>query len=254
MTEVAEAAQAVPAVGETTTPPAVVAEKLVADVAPEPAKTFTQAELDAIVSKRLAREMRKYERDHVTTPPAAPVVTPKPEDYATVPEYVEAAAVVKAQEMLTKQQAEQAAKAAWASYDDREEVARDKYDDFEQVARNPALPITQHMAEVVLNSDIGPEILYALGSDPKEASRISQLSPIMQAREIGRLEAKLAANPPAKKTSSAPTPISPVRPTANGGKTLDTTDPKSLPQMGTSAWIAAERDRQAAAWKAKRNR
>ena len=76
----------------------------------------------------------------------------------------------------------------------------------------------------------------------------------MQAREIGKIEAKLGAEPPKKKTSSAPEPIRPVTArTVNPGIT-DTTDPRSTQTMSASEWIAAERQRQIAKMQAQRNR
>jgi len=130
------------------------------------------------------------------------------------------------------------------SYQEREEAARDKYDDFEQVAYNPKLPITNVMAETIQSSDIGPELAYYLGSNPKEADRISRMTPLSQAKEIGRIEAKLASAPPIKKTTSAPAPISPVTARSAGAAVLDTTDPRSIKSMTTGQWIEAERARQ----------
>jgi hypothetical protein len=130
------------------------------------------------------------------------------------------------------------------AYHDREEDARGKYDDFEQVAYNPNLRITTVMAETIQTSDVGPDVAYYLGSNPKEADRISRLSPILQAKEIGKIEATLVSNPPVKKSSSAPTPISPVTARSSGTSTYDTTDPRSIKSMTTSEWIAAERARQ----------
>ena len=109
------------------------------------------------------------------------------------------------------------------------------------------------MAETIRASDIGPDVAYYLGSNPKEADRISKLPPYLQAKELGKIEVKLADSPPVKKTSSAPAPIAPV--TARGlGKAVDTTDPRSLKEMSTSEWIEAERMRQIKKWEAQRNR
>lgn len=254
-TELAEAAQAVPAPEVTTTPEAVVAPEVSADTAPPtPEKTFTQAELDAIVAKRVAREARKLQRQQAPAPAVTPVVPPKVEDFNDAPAYAEALAESKAAELVNKREAEKQAAEVRASYDEREESARDKYDDFEQVAYNPAVPITEYMAQTLMQSDAGPDILYHLGSNPKEAQRIAGLSPLIQAREIGKLEAKLAAAPPVKTTSSAPAPITPVKPAAGAAKSYDTTDPRSVKDMTTSQWIEAERDRQRKAIEAKRNR
>jgi hypothetical protein len=106
------------------------------------------------------------------------------------------------------------------------------------------------MAETIQASDIGPEVAYYLGSNPKEADRIAKLSPYLQAKEIGKIEAKLAENPPVKKSSSAPTPISPVTPRGGNARVLDTTDPRSIKEMSTSEWIEAERLRQIKKWEA----
>ena len=131
---------------------------------------------------------------------------------------------------------------------------RDKYDDFEQVAYNPNLPVTEAMARAIQASEIGPDVLYHLGNSPNEAARISRLDPILQAREIGKIEARLGAEPPVKRTSNAPAPIAPVTARSQGTPRYDTTDPRSTKSMSTSEWIEAERLRQIKKYEAQRNR
>ena len=104
------------------------------------------------------------------------------------------------------------------------------------------------MAQTIQASDIGPEVAYYLGSNPKEADRISRLSPFLQAKEIGKIEVKLAESPSTKKSSSAPAPIQPVTPRGGNARVLDTTDPRSIKEMSTSEWIEAERQRQIRRW------
>jgi hypothetical protein len=204
-------------------------------------KSFTQEELDAIVGKRLAREQRKWEREQAQrTVPTAPSELPPPDQFDSVETYAKAYA----EQMLREREVQKQRSEYVEAYHDREEDARGKYDDFEQVAYNPNLRITTVMAETIQTSDVGPDVAYYLGSNPKEADRISRLSPILQAKEIGRIEATLVSNPPVKKSSSAPTPISPVTARSNGSSTYDTTDPRSIKSMTTSEWIAAERARQ----------
>lgn len=215
-------------------------------------KKYSQAEIDAMISKRLAREQRKWEREQKLRAPQAPAsLTPPSQDQFESPEaYAEALAEQKAEQLVAKREAQKQQAEVLENYHEREEEARTKYDDFEQVAYNPRLPITQVMAETIQASDVGPEVAYYLGSNPKEADRISRMSPFMQAKEIGKIEAKLADNPPVKKSSSAPAPIAPV--TARGGnaRSLDTTDPRSIKEMSTSEWIEAERQRQIRKWEA----
>lgn len=220
---------------EGTAPPAAVVVETPEKPAEQPPKTFTQEELDAAVGKRLAIEQRKWEREQRAKSAPAPAA-----DGETV-----APEVLTLAEQIANQR-EQARGAAQieSAYLEREDSAREKYDDFEQVAYNSRLPISTPMAATIRESDIGPEILYYLGSNPTEARRISQLSPYSQAKEIGKLETKLASNPPAKKTSSAPPPIAPLNGRGTSTPTYDTTDPRSLKEMGTSKWIEKERERQ----------
>jgi hypothetical protein len=167
-----------------------------------------------------------------------------PNDYESAQQYAEALAERKAHELLAQREAARQQAAIVEAYQELEETARDKYADFQQVAYNPNLPVTDVMAQTIQASEIGPDVIYWLGSNPKEAARISQLSPILQAREIGKIEARLTSDPPVKKTSSAPAPIAPVAARTTGGASYDTTDPRSLKTMTTSEWIEAERQRQ----------
>jgi hypothetical protein len=80
------------------------------------------------------------------------------------------------------------------------------------------------------------------------------MTPLGQAKEIGKIEAKLAAEPPVKRTTSAPAPISPVTARNSGSAALDTTDPRSTKTMTASQWIEADRARQMKKWEAQRIR
>jgi hypothetical protein len=214
----------------------------------QPTKTFSQEELDAAIGKRLAREQRKWERDQAQrqseqqTLRAAPTATA--DQFESTEAYADALAYQKAEELIAKREAAKQHSAILESYQDLEEEARVKYDDFEQVAYNPKLPITNVMAETIQSSEIGPELAYYLGSNPKDAERISRMTPLSQAKEIGKIEAKLAAEPPVKRTTSAPAPISPVTARNSGSSTQDTTDPRSIKTMTASQWIEADRARQ----------
>ena len=243
---------AAPETVETETPEEQAAEQ-------EAPKTFTQEELDAIVGKRLAREQRKWEREQQQrlaekevkrTPPA----DIHPQDFASYDDYAEVLAERKAEELVAKREAARQQAEIAEAYYEREEAARDKYDDFDQVAYNENLPVTEVMAQGISASDVGPDILYWLGSNPNEAARIARLAPVLQAKEIGKIEANLSSNPPVRKTSTAPAPIEPVTARSKGAPRYDTTDPRSTKTMSTSEWIEAERLRQIKKYEAQRNR
>jgi hypothetical protein len=225
----------------------------------ETAKTFSQEELDAAIGKRLAREQRKWEREQAAKAAEkqlkTPVEIPPIEQFASPDEYAEVLAERKAEELLARREQARLQSETLEAFHDREEEARNKYDDFEQVAYNPKLPITDAMAQTIQSSEVGPDMAYYLGSNPKEAERISRLSPLQQAKELGKIEAKLADNPVVKKTTNAPAPIAPVTArSSSGSPAYDTTDPRSLKSMSTSEWIEAERQRQIKKYEAQRNR
>jgi hypothetical protein len=215
----------------------------------EAPKTFSQEELDAAIGKRLAREQRKWERDQAQRQAETQVLRAPVDDYSAEAN-PDAMVLQKAEEIIARREAARQQSQVLESYQEREEAARDKYTDFEQVAYNPKLSITNVMAETIQSSDIGPELAYYLGSNPKDAHRIAGLSPLSQAKEIGKIEAKLAAEPPMKKTTSAPAPITPVTARSSGGPAFDTTDPRSTKTMTDSQWIEAERARQRKKWEA----
>jgi hypothetical protein len=53
--------------------------------------------------------------------------------------------------------------------------SKSHHDDFDEVVRSLDLPLNQLMDQYLLNSEQGPEMLYRLCKDPKEAERISKL-------------------------------------------------------------------------------
>lgn len=110
------------------------------------------------------------------------------------------------QEANKKQVAE-----AWNS---RRTAAMQKYEDYSEVAESPDVPISAAGAMVITSLEHGPEVAYYLGQHIDEARKIAAMPPILQAVELGKLEARITApKPPAM--SKAPEPIKPNQP--NGG-------------------------------------
>ena len=225
----------------------------------EEERKFTQADLDKYLDKRLMREKKRLEREYSAkfaeqqTKASLSAELPPVDQFESPEAYAEALAERKAQELIAKREAAKVQAEIDEAYHERLDEAKAKYPDFEQVAYNPSLPITDAMAETIRASEIGPELAYHLGSNPKEAERIAKLSPFLQAKEIGRIEAKLAAEPPVKKTTSAPDPIRPVTARVTSSGVTDTTDPRAAQNMSASEWIEADRRRQIAKYQAQRN-
>lgn len=87
-----------------------------------------------------------------------------------------------------------------AEFKKRANAAMDEIPDFaETIEGAEDAMITESMGEAILESGVGPHILYRLAKDPQEAERISKLSKSGQQREIGKLEAKIEAEQEAAK-------------------------------------------------------
>lgn len=113
-------------------------------------------------------------------------------------------------------------------------MARTIHEDFDAVALDPTLPILQGTVadSFVLESAHGTEVLYYLGQHRDELDRINKLNPIAQARELVKIEMKIAS--PEKtdkvekieKTEVAPKPVSKAPPPSRevGTRTVSHTD------------------------------
>lgn len=221
-------------------------------VEPKPDKTFTQAELDEIIEKRLAKERRKRsdlenrlritEELHLrgkpadTVQPAAPANgsgEPTRENYQDYESFLEARAEWRAAQAVEKRLAErdqkqkqesaqeQAAKQA-AEFRKRMNESAKGLEDFEDViaeaVRDPSQPVSRLLAEPLDAVENPAAVLYHLAKNPDEAERIAALPMARQAREVWLLEGKLKTQ--LKTTASrAPAPVEPV-----GGKAAVGTD------------------------------
>lgn len=109
----------------------------------------------------------------------------------------------------------------------KEEVAK-QYTDFDAALHAAAYGgfVSQPLSEMLLESDVSAHLAYHLGKNPTEAARISQigatLGPLAMAREVAALEARFTAPKP-KTVTSAPAPLSPVKPAGTAMK-----DPESM--------------------------
>ncbi len=109
-------------------------------------------------------------------------------------------------------------------------VGAETYPDFMGAVKTlDALGITNEQVQSLLGMDDAHKVIYSLGKNPDEASRILSLPPLQQGRELERLALKAAASPPARPVSNAPAPVSRV-----DGTTTVEADPAN---MTTAEWI-----------------
>lgn len=219
-------------------------------------RTYTQEEVDALIGKRLAKQQRKFERiashNNMESKPQNSVSQEHSDAEYDIDELVNR----KAEELVRQREEKKHKISVEESFSDREEDFSDKHDDYYEITRNRSLPVTDVMSQAILEAERGPDILYYLGVNVKEAQRISKLSPVMQVKELGKIEARLESDSPpiVKKSSAAPAPIKPVVPKAPPIHKFETTDPRSTESMSVSEWIEAERQRQIRLLEAKNKR
>lgn len=97
-----------------------------------------------------------------------------------------------------------------------------KYRDFNNVVVKAAeagdFPVSAEMAELVLGSKVGADVAYHLATHLDLAVRISEMAPLKQAAEFGKLESRYlnASRPRTTTTQAPPPPVSPPR--GAGGK------------------------------------
>jgi hypothetical protein len=133
-------------------------------------------------------------------------------------------------EKQQKSRAETEAQRLDREHAERVQAFRSKHDDFDEILQDGLsdVPASPALEQVIKSSDNGPELLYELAKDPKEAARIARLAPMALAREIGKLEARIASkasettSPQPKRITNAPKPLTPVN--ARGGATEKSPD------------------------------
>ena len=179
--------------------------------------TRFQKRIDKLVRQREDAERKASELEaellSLKSTPKRVAKALDPLDFDSYDDYIEA---------LSEQQPEEAKKiqapvntgvpsSVVRKLDDAFDDTREMYKDFDDVIKNPNVPFTNEMLEVLSELDNAGEVTYFLAKHKDEVVRISQLSMAKQAIELGKIEVKLLAKP-TKRTTSAPDPIDPVVP------------------------------------------
>ena len=157
--------------------------------------------------------------------PQAPKVDeePQPSQFNDAFEYAKALAEYTADQRIGEMRRQDAeAKQAqerqkvietWAS---KVQAAKASMPDFDDIVASSDVVVNDDIRDAILESDVGPQILYHLAENDDVAKRIAGLSPKQALREIGKLEARFEVKETAPETkpivrSKAPAPINPLR-------------------------------------------
>ena len=157
--------------------------------------------------------------------PQAPKVDeePQPSQFNDAFEYAKALAEYTADKRIAEMKQDEAkAKAEaerqkvidqWAS---KVQKAKADLPDFDDIVASSDVVVNDDIRDAILESDVGPQILYHLAENDDVAKKIAGLSAKQALREIGKLEARFEVKETAPETktivrSKAPAPIQPLR-------------------------------------------
>lgn len=100
---------------------------------------------------------------------------------------------------------------------------KDYYAVIQPVADLPDSPTVMALSEAIKYSDVSPQLLYALGADRAELTRITTLPPALALVALGKLEASLSAAPVTRSTNTV-TRATPPPPTLGSKATTPSAD------------------------------
>jgi hypothetical protein len=204
---------------------------------------LTRLRRDAERDREYWREIALRSGQQQPTQPAQPaqpsLSPPQQKDFQTYEEYIDARAdwkarttIAAAQEAHKRQSYQLQQEAFQADLVSRRnqalETARTKYPDYHDVIDSSDAPITPAMDMAMVESGMAGDVAYFFGKNSQEAHRIAQLTTAAQMLEIGRIVAKLSAQP-APRTTNAPDPPRTLSGSSNGPSGA----PKDL-----DAWMA----------------
>ena len=233
-----------------------------ADDSAQPKKTGAERRIDELTRlRRDAERDRDHWRQQAQRQTPAPQEAAKPEATVAAPrledfEYDESkyqAAVLKhatteaarlVREELRQEREREQGETRQRTFKSREDELAKKHTDYHEVTRDDTLPVSKVMAEIIRESDIGPELLYHLANNRDEAERIYALPAMAAALALGRITAKLevpASAPVQKPVSKAPPPPPKIEGT-DATVRVDSTDPNS-DKLSDAAWFKAEEAR-----------
>ena len=148
---------------------------------------------------------------------------PQPSQFSDAFEYAKALAEYSTEKALAErdrqvalareQEAQQKIIQSWAQ---KVQAAKAELPDFDDLVASSDVVVNNAVRDAILESDVGPKILYHLAENDDLARKIAGMNPNAALREIGKLEARFEAKPETAQTapivrSKAPTPIQPIR-------------------------------------------
>ena len=155
---------------------------------------------------------------------------PQPSQFTDAFEYAESLADWSAEQALVRRdledlerRADEARQKVISTWANKVAAAKSEIPDFDDMVASSGVAVSDPIRDAILESDVGPQILYHLAKEDDLAKRIASMSPFAALREIGKLEAKFETQTQSKQSnpvgkSKAPPPISPIRNAGNANQ------------------------------------
>ena len=153
---------------------------------------------------------------------------PQPSQFQDAFEYAKALAEHTADKRIAEMKQQEAQERAQAemqrviqSWATKVEQAKAELPDFDAIVASSDVVVNDAVRDAILESDVGPKILYHLAEDADYARKVASM-PIRSAlKEIGKLEARFEAKAEDKPVarSKAPAPVTPIRATTGVAET-----------------------------------
>ena len=155
--------------------------------------------------------------------PAAATEEPQPSQFSDAFEYAKALAEFSTERALRNRDRQDAERKAATERDKvietwntRLSAAKADLPDFDDMVASSDVQVSDQVRDAILDSDVGPKILYHLAEHTDLATKLAGMSTASALREIGKLEARFEAKAETKPLSTvgrskAPPPINPIR-------------------------------------------
>jgi hypothetical protein len=203
-------------------------------------KARKQAEENAAKAQaekeQLEARLREYEGRQAPQPQVeeSPIGRePRADQFDDAFEYAKALAEWSAEKALydrdqqdLNRKAEEERQKVLKTWSEKLEKAKPNLTDFDDIVNSTQIVVSDDVRDAIVESDVGPEILYHLASlDGEEAQRFQALPVTKALREIGKLEARFekqeaaqeeaVRSKPVAQKSKAPAPLSPIKATGS---------------------------------------
>jgi len=164
---------------------------------------------------------------------------PTPDNYKDAFEYAEALsswsaeqALIKREQEIKQKEVEAKRETVYKTWNQKLEATKAELPDYEDMVASSTVKVNDIVRDAILESDVGPRILYEIASDDDLAEKLTTMSLPSALKLIGKLEVQFERtdSKAEKKTvvakSKAPEPIRPLRST--GGLAEVATDGENI--------------------------